>query len=251
MLNRKKHFSANPTQLTRLEFVNICQDAIEDAKEKISIENQVNGYLRFHKEFKENNFFSNLRAIVRKNERKHGYSLFSKYQLIKQVKVARCHEMAEYLSVRIIKKLKAVDARVRIVSSRKTDHVYLQIKIWLKGERATSTWEVDAWDPRIIDVSMRPDGTIKNSESLTYGCHPEVLYSTSINEFFKSKKNIYTIPVTKPVPGIPVKDATPERDIPIKHKHIYSNYLLADAYRDGKLSEQDELGYLQQKSSWQ
>jgi hypothetical protein len=239
---------------TREEFVEICTCCVKKTREELAIRNQVSGYLKYHKEIKENNFFSNLRSVSEKNEKEFGYSLSDEYKLIKKAKMGNCYELAEYLSVKIIKQLKKenINAEVRIVSSKKVDHVFLHVSILLKGEKNKSLWEIDAWDPRIIDISTRPDGTIKNQESLDYGISHKLRHRTKTQEFKKRKiSNSSFMAIREPIEGKPLRDATPEREVLKKHKKMYSDYLLENAYENKKLDEYGEIHSLQRKSKWQ
>ena len=238
--------------IDRQNFVKICNQAIFDTRKNISIKNQVSGYQRFHREIKENNYFYNLRSVMKQNKRSNGYSLFFQHELIKHARMGNCHEIAEYLSVEIIQKLKDnVNARLRIVSSTEVDHVYLHIIVWLKDEKEPSLWEVDAWDPRIIDASVRPDGTIKNEEALDYGCHPKFLSSISTNKFTSQINTNYLFSIPRPIEGKPLVNATPEREITQKHEGIHDDYTLEEAVRNQKIDGQGKIHYLQQRSSWQ
>lgn len=45
--------------LARKDFVNICTQAIFNTRKQLTINNQLSGYIKFHREIKENNYFSN------------------------------------------------------------------------------------------------------------------------------------------------------------------------------------------------
>jgi hypothetical protein len=135
----------------------------------------------------------------------------------------------------------------------KVDHVYLEIKIKLQGENDYSFWEVDAWDPRIIDISTRPNGSIKNHESLDYGYSTETsnsVYTDEIN--YRRRYKFFNTTIPTPKEGPPFREATPEREMLDKHDHLYRDYTIDDSINKGKIpSSGDKLSYLQQVSSWQ
>lgn len=239
--------------LNRNTFVDLCTSAIIKTRRKISIRNQVSGYSKYHKEIKENGYFKKYRSIMKNNEKKYGYSIFYQHDLIEHAGLGNCHELAEYLSVEILNLLRVhdADARIRIVSSTETDHVFLHVKIQLEGEKEASLWEIDAWDPRIIDASMRPDGTIKNRDILRYGTSVHLEHAVSTRESRSSKKRFSLFAFPKPMEGKPLKAATPERDILRKHEDIYIDHSLEDAYACGELNADGQLTYPQQVSSWQ
>lgn len=239
---------------TRKEFVRICTECIQETRKEIAIANQKSGYLKYHREIKENKHFDKCRSIMVRNKKKFGYSLSDQYKLIKKTRMGKCHEFAEYLSVKIMKRLRAenVDAEVRIVGSKEVDHIYLQINILLKDEKNHSLWEIDAWNPRIIDASTRPNETIKNEESLCYGTSTDLLFSTTTREFKRRKiSERYFIAIKEPKEGQPMRDATPEREIIEKHELIYSDKSLEDAYKNKTLDKDGDIHYLQRKSKWQ
>ncbi|KTC78402.1 hypothetical protein [Legionella brunensis] len=239
--------------ISREEFVKACTYAIQKTREKIAITNQVSGYQKFHGEIKENQYFENCRTMMNSNERTQGYNLFFQHDLIEYTGLGNCHELAEYLCVELLSVLKQhkANARLRIVSSRESDHVYLHVRVLLKGECDASLWEVDAWDPRILDITQRPNGTIKNKEFLNYGDKPELKYAIGTDEVPHkiSKYSFFSLP--KPVVGEPKGDATPVWQFTEKHDFMYDDYTLEEAYKSGKLNPQGDVLYMQQISSWQ
>lgn len=238
--------------ISRKDFVNICNQAILYTRDQLTIKNQQSGYIKFHREIKEHHYFSkNVRKpLVDTHEDEYMY----RHDLIKHVGLGNCHELADFLLVEIGKEIERHNAlaRIRIVSSVAIDHVYLEIRIKLKGEQDYSLWEVDAWDPRVIDISTRPDGSIKNHKSLEYG------YSTNTNNSVYTDEinysHSYTFFNSIPIPreGRPHRDATPEREMLDKHDQLYMDYTVEDSISQGKiLSSDNDLGYLQKASNWQ
>lgn len=245
-------FGRNNMSLARKDFVNICTQAIFYTRNQLTINNQLSGYKKFHREIKENNYFSNNVRDPLINTREHEYMY--RHDLLKHVGLGNCHELADFLLVEIGREIKRHNARarIRIVSSMKFDHVYLEIKIKLHGEVDYSLWEVDAWDPRIIDISTRPNGSIKNYESLAYGYSTKAsnsVYTDEIN-YSNGYKFFNTIPTPKQ--GCPLREATPEREMLDKHDDLYMDYTIEDSIKEGKIPSSDDcLSYLQQVSSWQ
>lgn len=240
--------------ITREEFVKLSTEAIVKTRNDIVIRNQMGGYLEYHREIKEQDYFTYCRDMMIKSEKMFGYSLFNQYELIKKAKMGSCNEISEYLSVEIIMRLqqKNVDAELFILHSKMIDHMYLHVKISLENEKSSSLWEIDAWDPRIIDVSSRPNGTIKNNNSLFYGTDTEVVHATSAKKLKRKRTNdnLYLF-FREPIKGRPERDATPERDIFEKHPKIYEDYTLEQAYEDKMLDIEGNIRFLQRKSNWQ
>lgn len=58
-----------------------------------------------------------------------------RHDLLRHVGLGNCHELADFLLVEIGREIQRHNAlaRIRIVSSMKFDHVYLEIKIKLLG----------------------------------------------------------------------------------------------------------------------
>jgi hypothetical protein len=239
--------------ITRENFVQICTQSILKTRKSIAIINQVSGYKRYHREIKENGYFERVRKIIGNNEWQKGYSLFYNRDLIEYAGLGNCHELADFLCAEVLQSLQVAgaEAQAGIVCSRECDHVFVHVKIYLKNEAEFSVWEIDAWDPRIIDISMRPDGSIKNEEVLNYGSTPALYYSLTTRELEGSRNKNCFFKISKPQEGIPLREATPEREITKKHKKIYEDYTLAEAYESGKLDEDGKIHYLQQVSSWQ
>lgn len=238
--------------LSRKDFVNICTQAILFTRNKLTINNQLSGYKKFHQEIKENNYFSqNVRApLINTHEDEYMY----RHDLLEHVGLGNCHELADFLLVEIGREIDSHNAlaRIRIVSSVAVDHVYLEIKIKLQGEYDYSLWEVDAWDPRVIDISTRPNGSIKNHEFLDYGYSTDTsntVYTDQIS--YRRRYNFFnTIPTPKE--GRPLRDATPEREMFDKHDFLYRDCSIEHSMDEGKLPPSDsELGYLQKVSRWQ
>ncbi|VEG91118.1 hypothetical protein [Legionella spiritensis] len=243
--------------LSRQEFVAICSQAIIKTRKNIDIENQLSGYNKFHREIKENSYLeTQVRdAIYQLGENEHILT----HDIIEHTGLGRCHELAQYLIVEIAEAINQSGARARIsiVSSEREDHVYLEIKIKLRNERSDSRWEVDAWDPRIIDISTRPDGSIKNRKSLHYGYAVEIcdMVFTDQIKFDRKRKRQreeISLAIKKPLPGKPDREATPEQDILNKHSpYLYPDLTLENAYKKKRLNTSGQLHYLQHASFWQ
>ncbi|WP_392538210.1 hypothetical protein [Legionella sp. 227] len=237
--------------LSRAEFVAICTQAILDTRKKITISNQKGGYIKYHREIKENSYFAkNVRAPLNETEE---YQYKYRHDLIEYVGMGNCHELADYLLVEIGKEIDRLgaNARIRVVRSVKWDHVYLEIKIQLKDENDYSFWEVDAWDPRIIDISTRPDGSIKNHESLLYGYSTDTQNSVYTHEINYKKKYTFFNTLPQPIPGGPLGNATPEREMVSKHALLYDDYTLEESMEAEMFDSSGEVHYLQQVSGWQ
>lgn len=232
--------------LSRASFIKILTESIITTREKVAVNNQLSGYEKFQYDIKENDYFNRVReelANTAKDE--HLY----RYKLIKHIGLGNCQELAEFLAVRIAKLIdrQRSYARIRIVASKEVDHVYLEILIRLQNEVET-LWEVDAWDPRIIDISTRPDGTIKNLSYLDYGFKvnfSNTIYTDQIN--YNEKFSFYGI--RKPKPGRPRYDATPRQEMLEKHQDLYEDYTLTEVKETFDIN--GEIKYPQQVSGWQ
>jgi hypothetical protein len=239
--------------LSRKNFVNICTQAILYTRNQLTINNQLSGYKKFHQEIKENNYFSSNVRDPLTNTREDEYMY--RHDLIKHVGLGNCHELADFLLIEIGREIERHNAvaRIRIVTSMRFDHVYMEIRIQLEDENDYSLWEVDAWDPRIMDISTRPNGSIKNYESLDYGYSTKTknsVYTDEIN--YRRRYNNFFSAIPTPKEGGSLREATPEREMLDKHSHLYMDYTIEDSMDEGKIpSSGDELGYLQQVSSWQ
>lgn len=242
--------------LSREHFVDICNRAILKTREKISINNQLSGYKKYYQEITQRDYFSkNVRAPLGEVG-EHAY--IYRHDLIEHVGLGNCHELADYLLVEIGKEIdyNRTCARIRIVKCNKMDHVYLEIRIKLEGELDYSLWEVDAWDPRIIDISTRPDGSIKNHESLAYGYSVKARNSIYTSEIDYRKRYSFFRIIPKPIAGeYPFGDSSSEplSDVEMldENKYLYSDYTIDESMDEGKLDPSGELHYLQQCSSWQ
>ncbi|WP_454782242.1 hypothetical protein [Legionella sp. WA2022007384] len=238
--------------LSREQFVNICTEAILNTRGKVAIGNQKSGYVKYHCEIKENDYFTkNVRTpLVATKEDDYMY----RHDLIGHVGLGNCHELADYLLVEIGKEImrQGAVARIRILNSLKYDHVYLEILIQLRGERNYSIWEVDAWDPRIIDISTRPDGSIKNYESLTYGYSADAHNSVYTDQINYNRRYTFFNAIPKPLAGgPPAGSATPERDMLEKHPTMYDDYTLEESMDAGMFDAAGDIHYLQKASNWQ
>lgn len=238
-------------KLSRAQFVQLCTQAILDTREQVSICNQFSGYQKYHREIKENGYFeANVREPIMNTKPR---DFMYRHGLLRHTGLGNCHELADFLLVEIGKKITEnhAVAKIRIVVSERADHVYLEIKVRLVGELGYSTWEVDAWDPRIIDISTRPDGSVKNRESLDYGYATSLEQSVDTDEIDYRERHTFFRGIRKPAPGAPCRHATPEREMLDKHPHLYSDHTIDRAVEQGKLDPSGELQYLQKRSIWQ
>lgn len=239
--------------ISRKDFVALCSNAIVYTRKELTVCNQVSGYKRFHREVKENKYyFKRVRTLLEStNDNDYMY----RHDLVLHVGLGRCSELADFLLVEIGKEidLRKARARINVISSKKSDHVYLDIKIKLEGEKGYSHWEVDAWDPRVIDVSVRPDGSIKNREVLRYGYDVEQEFTVFTNEIDYNQRYSFFNIIQKPKEGKPERGATPERDMLKIHSRLYSDYSIDKAMEEGKILAQDDddLHFLQRSSRWQ
>lgn len=238
--------------IDRKTFVKICTESIFETRTDIAIANQVSGYKKFHKELRDNRYLKKSRKIGKQKMRTEGYSIFFQYALVKHTKLGNCDELAQYLSIKIVKKLALLNAaaNVDIHFSKEVPHVYLNISIQLKDENAPSRWEVDAWDPRIIDISKRPDGSIKNLELLEYGTEPGTMSSFTVHDYISRPKISFLFDIPKPVEGSSNGNMTPDHVI-AEREHMYNDYTLEDAYRHKMLDDEGEIRYPQKASTWQ
>ncbi|QRN04202.1 hypothetical protein GH742_10130 [Legionella sp. MW5194] len=235
--------------LTRLTFVELCAEAIAATRESVTPGNQLSGYLKFHKENK--NYY--IEDVLRPGKWEIAPDdPVQIHDLIEHTGLGYCHELAQHLMVELAWRIDKAGgvAKISLVKSIKADHVYLEVRIYLAKERTMSMWEVDAWDPRIIDISKRPDGTVKNLEALAYGykvklCHS--LFSDVVD--YKKQFTFTDIPPAKE--GPPEGSCTPKHQVLEKHDHIYSDYSLEEAKVDKKVPLPGNLHYLQQMSLWQ
>ncbi|MDX1836736.1 hypothetical protein DIZ81_00045 [Legionella taurinensis] len=236
-------------RLTRLNFVELCAEAITATREKVTPGNQLSGYLKFHKEIKNCYVDDVLRPRKWKIAPDDPVQI---HDLIEHTGLGYCHEMAQHLLVELAWRIDQAGgvAKISLVKSMKADHAYLEVRIYLAKERTLSMWEVDAWDPRIIDISKRPDGTVKNKEALEYGYLVKLgrsYYSDSID--YRKKFTFTETPPAKE--GQPEGSCTPKHQVLEKHPYFYSDYSLKEAIEDKKLPLPGKIHFLQQISFWQ
>lgn len=236
------------TLLTREQFVQICTDAILYTRDTITIANQLSGYKKYHGEIKENWYDESMRKYQRENIK----NIVDTHKFLAHVGLGRCHELADFLLVEIGNRIerKGAAATLKIVSSRKADHIYVHVQLRLADEIKPSCWEVDAWDPRIIDISRRPDYSIKNIDFLDYGVEYNTLLKIQSYQL-NYNANINFSFIDKPQPGPPGGDATPERQMTKKHEWLYSDHTVEEAIQQGKIASSGKLHYLQKVSTWQ
>lgn len=237
-------------RLSRKQFVKICTDAILDTRNKIAINNQVSGYKKYHRESKEKRYLSDIRGRI---NRTHENEYMYRHDLIEHAGIGRCGELADFLLIEIAKKIrsKEASARIRKMVSEAEDHCYLEIKIRLADERHSSVWEVDAWDPRIIDISTRPNDTIKNHSTLDYGYSAVVAYAVFTDEIDYTQRFHFFNEVPKPIQGAPSREATPDSELLKQHPELYSDHTIEASIDEGKIDPSGRLHYLQRVSKWQ
>ena len=240
-------------QIDRGVFVKLCTDAIHATRNKVTLVNQTSGYSLYKRET-DNQCIKKYRAISSEYRQKNGYSIFYRHDLIEHTGVGYCTEAAEHLLVEILKRLlkSGADATLRYAGSSQCDHAYLRIKIVLSKERMESEWEVDAWNPRIIDVSIRPNKqTSKNSDQnvLFYGTNPHIFHEIVTDNLDNVPEFSFDFP--KPQMDIEFTEAQDSIMVPEKLPYIHSDYTLFKSYKNQTLDENGKIHYLQATSSWQ
>lgn len=245
--------------ISRETFVKICTETIQLTRKKICIANQEKGYLQYADAINEG-YIDNLREILTHNNKLVGYySPVNFYNDIKDAGIGACSELNEFLLVKLAKILSDYTSftRFRLVSSVDCDHAFIHVRIELAGELC-SLWEIDAWDPRVIDISLKQNKEIKNKAAIDYGHDPKILYSFLIDELedgLEEKKehlqNPYRLFVSKPTPGN-AKYLESKKRKNIEHSDVfYENYTLETAYKKRKLNKEGKVDTLQAVSSWQ
>jgi hypothetical protein len=246
--------------ISREKFVKICTDAIIKTTKVIKAENQKSGYLTYHNEVKRYKYIDKVfRKNIDENKSFQHLTLSEflsvKHKAIEMAGIGRCSEFAVYLFVELIKTFRdsSIDANVSRVSAEEKDHSYLRIEISLENEHI-STWEIDAWNPRIIDASRRNDGSIKNAKKLYYGTDPLVEYTLSSKNFREPDWEKIELNFRLPKKDGPERffsrSKTPEADLFKKHEYLYSDYSIDDAYKNRDLPKK-RLRYPQRASPWQ
>jgi hypothetical protein len=244
--------------ISRKKFVEICALTINETRKCIKILNQESGYLEYHDEVKYNNYVDDIlrskKNLIFNSIEEY---LFVSHKAIKRAGVGHCGELAIYLFVELIKKFKemSVDLKISLVRSKKMDHNYLHIEILLDNEKIPSTWEVDAWHPRIFDRSEREDGSLKNAKKLIYGETPKIIYTMS-TDYIELTNNEIKLTFRLPEPdghkALSRRSRTPDRDVLKKHDWLFSDYPIKMALEKRDLIMPGEkLAYSQQVSSWQ
>ncbi|QRN04204.1 hypothetical protein GH742_10140 [Legionella sp. MW5194] len=126
-------------------------------------------------------------------------------------------------------------ADITVVKSSLIDHGYLQVSLQLQDEKTPSIWEMDAWDPRIIDISPRPDGSIKNREMLDYG-YPAVVHESVSSDALDYRIQFLFTDTPKPEEGQAEGRCTPISEMLSKHAALYSDHTLDKALAPVKKS---------------
>lgn len=246
--------------ITREQFVKLCTICIQETRRDIAVTNQKSGYLMYHDELRMHDYFSYARSIINSSKLISGYSLEDAHEITKATKMGNCGELADYLCVEILEKLNAykINPAIRIVKSKIFDHEFLHIETILQDEIYPSLWEVDAWDPRIIDISMRPNNTIKNQEVLeAYGTNLFLTHTVTLETHNENKRKrdngFFANCIKKPKKSPPVLNEEDYLQIfeECDVNPLYKDYSLDNAYRNKELDPDGEIHYLQKKSSWQ
>lgn len=82
--------------LTHLQFVELCADAIASTRKKVTVGNQLSGYVKFHKEITNGYFENTLRVLL---EELGDY--VQVHDLIEHAGIGYCREIAWLLVVEI------------------------------------------------------------------------------------------------------------------------------------------------------
>lgn len=233
--------------LTRLHFVELCAEAIASTRKKVTVGNQLSGYVKFHKEIKNGYFEDTIRPLI---EALGDY--IQVHALIEHAGIGYCREVAWHLLVELGQRIHTAGeiATITVVKSSLIDHGYLQVTLQLNHEKTASVWEIDAWDPRIIDISPRPDESIKNLEYLQYG-YPALVYETISSDALDYTTQFLFTETPKPEEGQPDGSCTPVRDMLTKHTGLYSDHTLDKALALKKIPPAGVLHYMQKVSIWQ
>lgn len=236
-------------KITREQFIELCNKLIIKTREDIIIVNQKSGYKKFHKELRDNDFLEkHLRMPLYKTKRE---DILSKHKIIKDVGIGHCQEIAEYLAVEISTQLQKmeVEAKVGIFYIKDYDHTFNRVRLTLLDEKYPSTWEIDAWDPRVIDISTELNGTIKNFHYLEYGYSADVK-NVLDTKYFSKKRKYSFFDLKRPKEGRPERSPTPEREMR-EEDGLYPDCTIEEAFKTKKLCSHERLCDLQQYSEWQ
>lgn len=207
-------------KISRQSFVELCTQVIVKARQEIAIANQYNGFVRYEREIVKKDSLYSLRAILNETAADN-YHL--RHDIIQYFGMGCCAELTDYLVSEIANELNKLgtSASLSTVQSQIADHVFLQVSIHLEDEEISSRWEIDAWDPRVLDISIHPtNGAIKNDEHLyTYGMHPIHFHSVNSTALKETEKEsaariLCLLSLEKPVPGqLNVKNTVRKRVI--------------------------------------
>lgn len=253
--------------ISRWKFLQICNNAIHKSRKNVCIDNQLSGYIAFHNETKTNDFINeqSRKRYYEFTDWNNNYGLAYSHDLVEYTGLGRCIELADYLAYEILKKLKSheiEDATVKMVNdnSEEIDHTYIHLEIILEGEIKT-LWELDAWDPRIIDITPSPKtNKNRNIEDLTYGTCVKYGVSLKPNEINFNLRHHFIF--NKPVKGEPERESTPEPKMIEKHNDwLFDDYSIERAVQKGKIFSKkrkfdhldaiDSIGPLQKRRCWQ
>jgi len=240
-------------KLSRQDFVAICTAAIMDTRKKVVIQNQISGYKTYHAAVRDRKYLKRiLRPAIRAGKNNNRPFMY-RHALIKKAGIGNCHELARFLLIEVARRVRLAggNVKLRVVASKEYDHGYLKISTHLLNENKRSTWEVDAWDPRIIDRSKRPDGSIKNYTYLRYGAGTKTLESIRSENIDFTAIDEGILPITIPVKGAPKRSPTPERAMIKKHRWLYSDMTVETAEKKGEFDRSGKIRYCQKVSTWQ
>ncbi|MDX1836735.1 hypothetical protein DIZ81_00050 [Legionella taurinensis] len=235
--------------LTRLQFVELCAEAIASTREKVTVGNQLSGYIKFHREIKQGYFENTIRVLI---DAIPPNDYVQVHDLIEHGGIGYCREVAWHLLVEVGQRIHTAGevADITVVKSSLIDHGYLHVSLQLQDEKTPSVWEIDAWDPRIIDISPRPDGSIKNRELLDYG-YPALVYESVSSNALDYRIQFLFTDTPKPLEGQAEGRCTPVSEMLTKHAALYSDHTLDKALARKKIPPEGTLHYLQKVSIWQ
>lgn len=245
-------------EITREDFVVLCTKALEKSYLAVAPRNQKRGYLKYRKSIKKN-YLGKLRNIHKAFKKKHGFSLFFQHKTIEYAGLGNCSECTDYFIYELLVALKNLNIKANVikVASKTQNHGYVHIRIHLKGEKNPSSWELDSWRPRIIDITRidqpnsKDNGKRKNSEFLFYGDTVIYIYNFSTQDFTIPEDKEFIIDLAKPEEDNPSCEATNSENVFQKHPDVYPDYTLEEAYNAKLLNQDGKICGPQIRSSWQ
>lgn len=232
--------------LTREDFVDICKKAITRTRELVIPLNQVSGFRKYSSNVDSGEFQRFRRNLTYTGKNK------ADYKLIKQYGVGACSEFSMVLLYLIAKEMNKIGVNPDSIAfvylkAAGFDHCFLNICVRLDGETSGSVWEVDAWDPRIIDKSLITEEIMNNSRNLMYGVNP--IYRSEILKLSDINFDKIDIKIEKARPNCRA-DTRPAAVIIDNEQKIYNDLTIERALKIGNLPA-EELSPLQKCSIWQ